>query len=86
MGRKIPLSFINDPDLCPNCYCRGLKFIDPYNSKVIMNEKTLERNQKYFIFCPNCKYEFHICWDGDKYFPIPKDEYFNQFMSTWIKE
>lgn len=86
MGKRIPFSFINEPDKCPNCYCKGLKFIDPYNSKVIMNEKTLERNQKYFIFCPNCKEEFHIYWDNDNYFPIPKEEYFEQFMNKWVEE
>lgn len=83
MGNRIPFSFINEPDLCPNCYYKGLRFIDPYNNKVIMNDETLEKNQKYFLFCPKCKSTFHIYWENNKFCAIPKEEYFSDFINKW---
>ena len=85
MGKIIPFSLINEPTWCPLCFRRDLKFIDPYNNKVLINEDTLERNQKYFIFCPNCNVKFHIYWEGDKFYPVYEDEYIKEFTDNWIE-
>ncbi len=87
INKIIPIYHTKEPTLCPRCYTQSLKLVDKYNNKLEYSESILERNQKYYLFCMKCYQYFHIGWNEEnKPYPILKNDSFDDFLSTYLKE
>lgn len=81
VNSKVVVAFMNDPDLCPWCFEREIKYKNVFNNDIPI--ENMDNGQKYYAHCQNCGKTFHILWEKDKFAPIVKDEFMKEFVDSY---